>query len=57
MEYQEAISILKNLLDKKILDADEKEAVMTAIGTLGWAALSKSQIKSRKAKRVKSTEW
>ena len=57
MEYQEAIAILKSLLDRHSLDAKEKEAVMTAIGILSWGALSKSKMKARKAKRDKSTEW
>ena len=57
MEYQTAITILKSLLDKHPLDAEEKEAVMTAIGLLSWASLSKSITKARKAKRDKSTEW
>ena len=57
MEYQKAITILKSLLDKHSLDVEEKEAVMTAIGLLSWASLSKSKIKAQKAKRDKSTEW
>jgi hypothetical protein len=57
MEYQKAIAILKSLLDKHPLDAEEKEAVMTAIGLLSWGTLSKSITKARKAKRDKSTEW
>ena len=57
MEYQEAIAILKSLLDRRSLDAEEKEAVMTAIGMLSWGSLSKSKIKTQKAKRDKSTEW
>ena len=57
MEYQKAIAILTSLLDRHSLDAEEKEAVMTAIGLLSWASLSKSKIKALKAKRDKSTEW
>ena len=57
MEYQKAITILKSLLGKHPLDAEEKEAVITAIGLLSWASLSKSITKARKAKREKSTEW
>jgi len=30
----------------KLLDTEEKEAVMTAIGVLSWGALSKSKIKA-----------
>jgi len=57
MEYQKAIAILKSLLDRHSLDAEEKEAVMTAIGILSLGSLSKSKIKAQKAKRDKSTEW
>jgi hypothetical protein len=57
MEYQKAIDILKKLLDRHSLNAEEKEAVMTAIGLLSWTSLSKSITKARKAKRDKSTEW
>jgi hypothetical protein len=57
MEYQKAIAILKSLLDGHSLDAEEKEAVLTAIGVLSWGSLSKSKIKAQKAKRDKSTEW
>jgi hypothetical protein len=57
MEYQEAITILKSLLDKHSLDAEEKEAVMTAIGVLSWGSLAESKRKAQKAKRDKSTQW
>ena len=57
MEYQKAITVLKSLLDRQSLNAEEREAVMTAIGVLSWGSLSKSKIKAQKAKRDKSTEW
>ncbi|MFA5317481.1 MAG: hypothetical protein WC369_08675 [Dehalococcoidales bacterium] len=57
MEYQKALAVLEKLLDKHPLEAEEKEAVLTAIGILSWASLSKSKIKAQKAKRDKSTEW
>ena len=57
MEYQKAITILRGLLDRHSLNAEEKEAVMTAIGILSWSSLSKSRIKAQKAKRDKSTKW
>ena len=57
MEYQKAIAILKSLLDRHSLDPEEEEAVMTAIGVLSWASLSKSKTKAQKAKRDKSAEW
>ena len=57
MEYQKAIAILKSLFDRHSLDAEEEAAVMTAIGVLSWASLSKSKIKAQKAKRDKGAEW
>jgi hypothetical protein len=57
MEYQKALNILKNMLDKHSLDTEEREAVMTAIGVLSWGSLSKSKLKAQKAKRDKSTRW
>jgi hypothetical protein len=57
MEHKEAIAILIRLLDKHSLDAEEKEAVNTAIGVLSWSTLAKSRIKAQKAKRDKSNEW
>jgi hypothetical protein len=57
MEYQQAVTLLKSLLDKHPLNADEKEAVLTAIGVLSWGSLSKSKLKAQKAKRDKSAEW
>jgi hypothetical protein len=57
MEYQKAITVLKSLLGRHSLDAEEKEALMTAIGVLSWGSLSKSRIKAQKAKRDKGTEW
>ena len=57
MEYAKAIAILKNMLEKSTLSAEEKEAVMTAIGVLGWGSLAESKRKVQKAKRDKSTRW
>ena len=57
MEYQKAIAVLKSLLDKHPLDAEEKEAIITAIGLLSLGALANGRIKARKIKRDKSTEW
>ena len=57
MEYQKAITIIRSLLGRHSLDAEEKEAVLTAIGILVWGSLSKSKLKAQKAKRDKSTEW
>ncbi len=57
MEYKEAVDILKRLVEKHPLDAEEKEAVMTAIGVLVWGALGKSKTRAIKAKRAKRTQW
>ena len=57
MEYKKAIAILTSLLDRHPLNAEEKEAVTTAIGILSWGALAQSKLKVQKAKRDKSTEW
>ena len=57
METDKAIEILKKVLDKPSLDAEEKEAVMTALGILGWVKLSKSRMKTLKEKRDQSLKW
>ena len=57
MEYEKAITILTGLLKKHPLDADEKEAIITAIGLLSLGSLAKSKLKAQKAKRDKSTQW
>ena len=57
MEYKQAISILKSLMDRHPLAAEEREAVMTAMGVLSWGSLAKSKMKAQNAKRDKSTEW
>lgn len=57
MENERAFAILKNMLKKHSLNADEKEAVLTAIGILSLASTAKSRIKALKVKRDKSAEW
>lgn len=57
MEDKKAVTILIKLLDKRLLNAEEKEAVSSAIGILSWTSLSKSRIKAIKAKRDKSVKW
>jgi hypothetical protein len=57
MEYEKAITVLTGLLKKRSLDADEKEAIITAIGLLSLGSLAKNKLKAQKAKRDKSTEW
>lgn len=57
MEYEKAITILQNLLDKHPLSDEEKEAVTTAIGLLSIGSLAMGKIRAKKAKRDQSTEW
>lgn len=57
MEDKKAAAVLIKLLNKKIINAEEKEALKSAIGLLSWTALSKSRIKSIKAKQDKSVKW
>lgn len=55
MDYKEAVGTLIKMIDKHPLDDEEKEAVKTAIGVLGWATLAQSKIKVQKEKREKRT--
>jgi hypothetical protein len=57
MEYAKAVTVLKELLEKKELTADEKEALMTAIGVLSLGALGIGKIKAKYANRNKQAEW
>ena len=57
MEHKEASEILISLLKKGALEADEKEAVLTAIGVLAWTALSKAKIKALKSKKDRNKQW
>ncbi len=56
MEHKKASAVLIRMLDKNLLDAEEKEAVSTAVGVLAWTALSQSKIKAirDKAEKFKS---
>ncbi|MFZ2390704.1 MAG: hypothetical protein WAW15_02725 [Minisyncoccales bacterium] len=57
MEYKKAISVLSKIMDKYLLDTEEKEAILTAIGTLDCGSLAENRfkkiIKGKKAKREK----
>lgn len=61
MDDKRAAEILAKLLNKRLLNAEEKTAVETAIGLLGCATLAKGRLgalgKAREAKLDKSTEW
>ena len=54
MEQKKAIHILIKMLEKYPLEAEEKEAVLTAIGVLGWTSLSRSTIKALREKKEKA---
>ncbi len=51
MEHQKAVQVLKSLVEKNDLSDEEKDAVLTAIGLLSWAALGKTRMKALKEKR------
>jgi len=55
MEDKEAIEILTKMLEKGNLSAEEKEAVLAAIGALSWTELGKARIqniaRARKAEK------
>jgi hypothetical protein len=57
MEYKKAISVLIKIMKKPSLNAEEKEAIVTAIGTLDCGSLVSNRIrgiiKGRKAKKDK----
>lgn len=62
MDYKKAIDILTKMLkDSGSFTAEEKEAVLTAIGVLGFASLAKNRfttmLKNKKAKRAKDVKW
>jgi hypothetical protein len=61
MEDKEAINILIRMLDKYSFSGEEKKAVSTAIGILGWTKLAQSRIKNKgkalKTKRAKDIKW
>jgi hypothetical protein len=60
MEYKKAISVLLKMLDKHLFDAEEKEALLTAIGTLDCGSLAENRfkgiMKAQKAKREKEAD-
>jgi len=61
MEYKEAINILTEMLKKHSFKKEEKEAILTAIGTLDCGSLAKNRLKSiiraRKDKKEKDIKW
>jgi hypothetical protein len=61
VDYSQALTILKTLLEKYPLTAEEKAAVQTAVGLLSLTVISKDKLKSRlkreKAKDDKKARW
>ena len=57
MDDKKAANILISLLKKRLLNAEEKQAVESAIGILSWTSLSKSRLKTLKDKRAKDVTW
>jgi hypothetical protein len=61
MDYAEALTTLKTLLDKHPFTPAEKEAVQTAMGLLSLTVISKDKLKNRlkkeKAKEDKKARW
>jgi hypothetical protein len=59
MEYKKAIDVLLKISNKYPLDIEEKEAILSAIGTLDCGSLAENRfrgiIKGRKAKKDKAT--
>lgn len=57
MEYKKAISVLMKIMKKPSLNTEEKEAIVTAIGTLDCGSLASNRIKGiirgKKAKKDK----
>ena len=45
MTDKKAIEVLKKMLAKKPLTPEEREAVLTAIGVLGWTLIAENRIK------------
>jgi len=54
MDHKKALDILIRLSDKRSLDAEEKEAILTAVGVLSWSYLAQTRLQAKKAKREKS---
>lgn len=54
MDHKQAANILVNLVKKRRISAEEKQAALTAIGVLSWTYLAGSKLQARKARREKS---
>lgn len=56
MDDKKAIKVLLGLLDKKVLNKEEKEAINVAIGILGWTSLYQGKLKAMGAARKAKLE-
>ncbi|NTU99150.1 hypothetical protein HGA64_04060 [Candidatus Falkowbacteria bacterium] len=57
MDDKKAAQILIKLLEKDLLNEEEREAVQSAIGIFSWTSLNKSRLERKKEKIKKSAEW
>jgi len=61
MDYAEALTVLKALLEKRELNKEEIAAVQTAMGLLSLTVITKDKLKNRlrkeKAKEDKKAKW
>lgn len=61
IDYKKALHILTEMLDKYSLKGEEKEAIITAIGTLDSGSLAKNRqkmiIENKKIKKEKDLRW
>jgi hypothetical protein len=56
MEHKKAAEILIKMLEKHPFSAEEKQAVLAAVGVLSWTALAQSRIRGLRAKRDKKAK-
>jgi len=53
MEHKQAANVLIEMTKTRRLSAQEKEALLLAVGVLAWTSLAQSRIRNLKAKRGK----
>ncbi|ADJ25396.1 hypothetical protein Dehly_0062 [Dehalogenimonas lykanthroporepellens BL-DC-9] len=46
MEHKQAAEILLKLAEKQVISPEEKEAVMIAVGVLGWTSLAQGRTRN-----------
>ncbi len=50
MDSKQSADILMKMLKERSLNSEEKEAILKAIGILGWTMLSENRMRNRKPK-------